>query len=229
MEPTRHTDPEPGFLAGVRERATDIGARLIFDEISIGWRLCLGGAHLKFGIDPDMAIFAKTMSNGFAMSAVIGNAPTMSAAEDSFISSAYWTEGVGPAAAVATIEKLQRRDVPTHVAEIGARFRDGWRELGETTGVPVTIGGRPQMVQLGFDHPDAVALMTLYTTRMLDHGFLAGSGFNPTLAHESRHVDQCLAAARSVFGELRKAIEREDVMQRINHRPRHTMFARLTD
>lgn len=229
MEPMRQTEPEPGFLEGVRERASRVGAKLIFDEISIGWRLCLGGAHLKFGIDPDVAIFAKTISNGFAMSAVIGNAPAMSSAADSFISSAYWTEGVGPAAAVATIEKMKRIDVPSHIADIGSRFHDGWLALGERTGVPVSVAGRPDAVMNSFDHDDANALMTLYTTRMLDRGFLASSGFNPTLAHSALHVDRCLSASEIVFSEIRDAIEAGDVMERINHQPRHTTFARLVD
>lgn len=229
MEPMRQTEPEPGFLEGVRERATRVGARLIFDEISIGWRLCLGGAHLKFGVDPDIAIFAKTISNGFAMSAIIGTAETMSAASESFISSAYWTEGIGPAAAVATIEKFRRLDVPSHIADIGSRFRAGWLSLGEAKGIPVTAAGRSDAVSIGFDHPDSVALMTLFTTRMLDHGFLTCSGFNPTWAHRPEHVDRCLSAAGAVFEELRDTIEAGDVMQRIAHRPRHTMFARLAD
>ena len=229
MEPMRQTEPEPGFLEGVRERATRFGAKLIFDEISIGWRLCLGGAHLKFGITPDVAIFAKTISNGFAMSAVIGNQDTMSAAADSFISSAYWTEGVGPAAAVATIEKMKRTDVPSHIASIGARFRNGWMAIADRSDVPVTVSGRPDAVQVSFEHEDANALMTLYTTRMLDHGFLASSGFNPTMAHDPDHVDGCLKASELVLNEVREAIEGGDVMRRINDSPRHTTFARLVD
>ena len=229
MEPTRHVDPEPGFLEGVRERATRTGAKLIFDEISIGWRLCLGGAHVKFGVMPDLAIFAKAISNGFAMGAVIGNKDTMSVAEDSFISSAYWTEGIGPAAALAAIGKMRQLDCPTHLANIGGSLRDGWRELGQAMDVPVTIGGRPEMALIGFDHVDASALMTLFTTRMLNHGFLAAGGFNATMAHERRHVEQYLEAAGKVFAEIREAIELGDVLERINHQPKHTMFARLTN
>lgn len=229
MEPTRHTDPEPGFLEGVRERATRAEAKLIFDEISIGWRLCLGGAHLKFGVAPDLALFAKTISNGFAMGAVIGNAETMSAAQGSFISSAYWTEGIGPAAAVAAIEKMRRLDVPGHLAEIGQALQAGWQQMGEAQAVPVTIGGRPEMALIGFDHAEANALMTLFTTRMLDHGFLAAGGFNATMAHEPRHVVQYLEAAGVVFDEIRETIEQGDVLERIGHQPKHTMFKRLTD
>jgi glutamate-1-semialdehyde 2,1-aminomutase len=228
METTRHVDPEPGFLEGVRALATRCGTKLIFDEISIGWRLCLGGAHLKFAVEPDMAVFAKTISNGFAMGAVIGNRETMSAAQSTFISSAYWTEGIGPAAAVACIEKMQRIDVPAHLATIGSRLTNGWRTLGKRSGVAVTIGGRPEGVVVGFDHPDATALLTLFTIRMLDHGFLASAGFNPTLAHQPRHVDGYLDAAAEVFVEIAQAIELGDVMQRIDGKPKHTMFARLT-
>ena len=229
MEPTRHLDPEPGFLEGVRERASRIGAKLVFDEISIGWRVCLGGSHLKLEVEPDLAIFAKAISNGFAMGAVIGDAETMSAAEGSFISSAYWTEGIGPAAAVATIEKMSRLDVPGHLARIGDLLCKGWAELGREHSVPVTIGGRAEMVLIGFDHADANALMTLFTTRMLDHGFLASGGFNPTMAHEPSHVERYLEAAGVVFAEIEESVERNDVMQRIGARPKHTMFARLTD
>ena len=228
MEPTRHTDPEPGFLEGIRERADRIGAKLIFDEISIGWRLYPGGAHMKFGVKPDLAVFAKSISNGFAMGAVIGNEPTMSLAQSSFISSAYWTEGVGPAAAVAAVSKMRSLDLPSHLATIGSRYRTGWQQLGEEHGIAVTTGGRPQLASVGFDDPKNNALLTLFTRRMLEHGFLAGGGFSPTLAHESRHVDACLAAANDVFPEIADAIRQGDIDRRIEGREKHTMFTRLT-
>ncbi len=228
MEPTRHNDPDPGFLEGVRERANRLGAKLIFDEISIGWRLCLGGAHLKYGVEPDIAVFAKTISNGFPMAAVIGNGTTMSAAQSSFISSAYWTEGVGPAAAVAAVTKMRRIDVPTHLAQIGSQLIDGWSELGRRHRVPVTTGGRPELVVVEFAHEHAIALMTLFTRRMLNRGILAGAGFNPTLAHEPRHVNSYLAAADEVFPEIAESIAKGDVTERIDGKEKHTMFARLT-
>lgn len=228
MESTRSDDPDPGFLQGVRDRADHYGIRLVFDEVSVGWRLCLGGAHLKFGVDPDMAVFAKSISNGFAMGAIIGRSDVMSAAQSTFVSSAYWTEGVGPAAALAAVSKMMKVDVPAHLVEIGQRTRDGLTALGERIGVPLTVGGRPQMLGLGFDHPDGNALLTLFTTRMLDHGFLAGPGFAPTLAHQPHHIDAYLQAVEQVLPEIGEAITAGDVMDRINHQPKHTMFARLT-
>ena len=229
MEPTRATPPEPGFLEGVRERADRIGAKLIFDEISIGWRLCLGGAHLKFGVEPDMATFAKTISNGYAMSAVIGNRETMECSQDSFISSAYWTEGVGPAAAVAAVKKMMRVDVPGHLARLGERISDGWRKLAETHGVPLAVAGWPQLRSFSFGHPQATALTTLMIARMLDRGFLASTSAALTLAHEDHHLDAYLSALDEVFAELAEAIRDGDIAQRIGGPIKHTMFARLTD
>lgn len=228
METTRHTDPAPGFLEGVRERCDRIGAKLVFDEISIGWRLCLGGAHLKYGVNPDLAVMAKAISNGFAMGAVFGNAATMNAAQESFISSAYWTEGVGPAAAVAAVRKMQRIDVPAHLAKIGGAVREGWRKLGEKHRVPVTVGGRPEMAVFGFDHPEAAALITLLTAEMLKRGYLACGHFNPMLSHEPRHVDSFLAALDEVLGEIAKAIAAGNIRDRIGGPVKHTHFARLT-
>ena len=129
---------------------------------------------------------------------------------------------------MAAIEKMQRLDVPSHLAKIGNLQREGWMKLEEHFGVPVTIGGRPEMTLTGFDHEDGNALMTFFTRRMLDRGFLAGGYFNPTMAHEPHHVSAYLKAAETVFPEIAEAIEKGDVLERIDHKPKHTMFARLT-
>jgi glutamate-1-semialdehyde 2,1-aminomutase len=140
MEPCRQRDPDPGFLADVRQGTRRCGALLIFDEISIGWRLCFGGAHLRLGIYPDLAIFSKAMGNGHPIAAVIGTRAAMEGAQRSFISSTYWTESVGPAAALATLRKMQQVDVPAHVAHIGQMVTDLWKCYAEKHGVPVVTG-----------------------------------------------------------------------------------------
>lgn len=229
MEPMRNHSPEPGFLEGVRERADQVGAKLIFDEISIGWRRCLGGAHLLWDVQPDLAVFAKSISNGFAMSAVIGATEAMDAAHETFISSAYWSESIGPAAAVATIEKLRLVNAPHHIAAIGRRFRETVEQLANEFQLPLTVFGRDDSVSMRFEHPQADALQTLLTTRMLEHGFLAAAGFSPTMAHQPHHVERYHDAARIVFGELREALDRGDLTQRLRGPVKHAMFKRLAD
>ncbi len=228
MEPTRSVDPQPGFLEGVKELCRSCGAVLIFDEISAGWRFALGGAHLHYGVTPDVAVFAKALGNGHPIAAIIGRRDVMQAAQTSFISSTYWTEGVGYAAAVATLRKMQQVDVRSYVRQIGEQFREGWRELSAKHDVPMRLAGHPVLLSLGFDHPDAAALSTLLTTRMLERGFLVGVGFYPTLAHQPAHVTACLDAADDVMAELATAIRQNDVTTRLAGPVRHTGFARLT-
>ncbi len=228
MEPTRSADPQPGFLEGVRDLCDRAGAVLVFDEITAGWRLALGGAHLRYGVFPDVAVFAKALGNGHPMAAVIGRARVMEAAQESFLSSTYWTEGVGPAAALATIGKMRRVDVPAHVARLGARFRDGLNEIARRHAVPLKLAGHPAITSIRFDHPDTLALETLVTVRMLDRGILAGLGFYATLAHADEHVDAYLAAADAIYAELAQAIAAGDAAARIGGPVRHGGFARLT-
>ena len=227
MEPTRAVDPQPGFLQSVREVCDRTGAVLVFDEITAGWRLALGGAHLRYGVQPDVAVFAKAISNGHPMAAVIGRSEVMQAAQESFISSTYWTEGVGPVAALATIRKMQSVDVPGHVAVVGTRWRDGMRRIAGKHDLPLILTGHPAITSIGFDHPRKDALQTLLTVRMLSHGILAGAGFYATLAHTQEHVDKYLATADVVFRELRDAVRNDDVQKRIAGPVRHTGFARL--
>ena len=231
MEPTRSTDPEPGFLEGVRELCDRCGAVLVFDEISSGWRMHLGGVHLKYGVMPDVAVFAKAIGNGHPMAAIIGRRRVMDAAQTSFISSTYWTEAVGPTAALATIRKLQQVNIAAHTSRIGGLMRACWLTFGQKFGVPVKVSGHAALLHLSFDHEHAAALGTLLTARMLDRGFLTGSGFYPSLAHSEQHIADYVVAVEPVFAELADSIRRGDVSQRLESRGvavRHSGFTRLT-
>ncbi|NNE92703.1 MAG: aminotransferase class III-fold pyridoxal phosphate-dependent enzyme [Verrucomicrobiales bacterium] len=228
MEPTRFADPEPGFLEGIRERCDRFGIPLIFDEISIGWRLCTGGAHLKFGVEPDIAVFAKAIGNGFPMGAIIGRSDVMQAAQSSFISSTFWTEGVGPAAALACVRKMRSVDIPSHLHKIGSLVIDGWKNLAAKHALPVQTPGRPELAILTFDHPEVTALLTLMTAEMLKRGFLASGGFNATLAHEPRHVAAYLEELDEVFAILAQALSDGNITERIGGPLKHSGFARLT-
>ena len=173
-------------------------------------------------------MFAKTTGNGHPIAAVIGNADTMQAAQNTFISSALWTEAVGPAAGVATIKKFMSHDVPAHVSRIGIKARAGLQQIAAAHGVPFGCSGHPALTFFAFDHPQAAAIQTLWTVRMLERGFLAAGGFYPTYAHQDQHVEQFLEACDPVFAELAAGIKAGDVEQRIGGPVKHTGFRRLT-
>lgn len=228
MEPVRHREPEPGFLESVRELASRAGAVLVFDEVTAAWRMNTGGAHLRYGVTPDLAVFAKAISNGYPMAAIIGKPDVMQAAQATFISSTYWTDRIGPAAALATIRKHKRCDVSRRLIESGSRIQAGWRGEAERAGLAITVSGLPPLSNFSFDAPDPQALRTLFTQNMLERGFLAANAYYATWAHTSGQIDDYLAAVREVFTGLARAIRSGDVPARLKGPVAHTGFSRLT-
>ncbi len=228
IEPIRNYEPEPGFLERVKEVAASIKAVLIFDEVSSGWRLTTGGAHLLYGVTPDIAVFAKAMSNGFPAAAIVGTGNTMQAAQDSFISSTYWTEKIGPAAALATIQKHRRCHVPEHLISTGKRIQSGWRSAGERHGLRISVTGIPPLGHFSFNYENGQAIRTLFTQDMLQKGFLATDAFYASYAHQDHHVESYLKAVDETFGMVAKAIEENRVEELLQGTIAHSGFHRLT-
>ncbi len=228
MEPCRRHDPEPGFLEAVAALAHKAGALVVFDEITIGWRLVCGGAHLKFGVAPDIAVFAKALGNGHPMAAIIGTAAAMEGAHGSFISSTYWTESIGPAAALATLRKMRRVDVPAQLEKAGRRVMEAWRRGAEKHGLPLVVEeSYPCLAHFHFDHEAGNDLRTLYTQLMLERGFLAGIQFYPALTHTDEILARFERSAEEVFAEIADSLEKGDWKKRLKGPAAHTGFARL--
>lgn len=228
MEPQRGQPPEAGFLEEVRDIASRIGAVLIFDEITTGFRMTAGGIHLLRGVNPDLAVFAKAMANGYAMAAVIGTETVMQAAQSTFISSTNWTERLGPAAALATIRKYRRENVAEHLIEIGNRVLNGWQQAAREIGLRLHTSGLPSLNHFHLDYDNELALSTLFTQVMLEKGFLASNQFKPSFAHQAHHVDAYLLAVRATFVVLADGLARGDVEGRLKGPCARRGFYRLT-
>ena len=226
-EPLRNFNPAPGFLERMREIATEIGAVLIFDEVSAAWRLNTGGAHLLYNVQPDMAVLAKAMSNGYPMAAIIGREDVMQAAQNSFISSTYWTERVGPTAAIATIEKHRRCNVPEHLIRIGSSIQSGWQKAAEQAGISIRVSGIPPLGHFDFEYPNAQEIRTLFTQIMLEKGYLATNAFYSSYAHQDYHVDCYLDEVERTFEILVGAIEMGEVERLLKGPVAHVGFCRL--
>jgi glutamate-1-semialdehyde 2,1-aminomutase len=229
MEPMRWDLPSENFLQRVRALADETGAVLVFDEITAGWRSHFGGIHLKLGVNPDVAVFAKAISNGFPMAAIIGRAAVMDLAQQTFISSTYWTESIGPVAAIATIERMEKVNVVEHIRQIGELVRAGWTAASTKRGVPIKLMGQPALCIFAFDCGEASrTVMTLFTQEMLARGFLANGGFYPTYAHQPAIIDRYFCAVDEVFAFIRSCLDQGNVLTALRGPVAQTGFARLT-
>lgn len=228
MEPMRSELPAPGFLERVRAIADEAGAVLVFDEVSSGFRDIAGGIHLRLGTTPDVAVFAKAMSNGYPMAAIVGRAAVMEAAQRTFVSSTFWTDRIGPATALATIRKHRAEAVGEHLEAIGGHIHAGWSEAARRHGLRISIQGTRPLGHFTFDHgDDALAMYTAFDQLLLDRGFLASKNFYASHAHTDAQVDGYLAAVDDVFAEVAHALAEGRLNSLLKGPTAHVGFARL--
>ena len=175
MEVTRNEGPRDNFLQKVRDLATKRGIVLIFDECTSGFRQTYGGIHTMYGVEPDMAVFGKAIGNGYALTAVIGRREIMESAQSTFISSTFWTERVGPTAALKTLEVMKRVKSWEQITRIGEAVTARWVALAKKHGLPLVCNGLPAITSFGFKSPNTLAYKTLITQEMLAKGYLASN------------------------------------------------------
>jgi glutamate-1-semialdehyde 2,1-aminomutase len=202
MEVQRSDPPAPGFLEGVRALATKHGAVLVFDECTSGFRRPMGGMHLHYGVDPDIATFGKTLGNGYAINAIIGRTEVMQAAQTTFISSTFWTERIGPTAALAALAAMTEEDAPARVHQIGVNVQQRWQEAATAAGLGITVGGLPALANYTVTGLNPLLVKTYVTKRLLDQGFLGGMSVYASIAHTDAVLDQYFEAVAIVMGEL---------------------------
>ena len=227
VEPIRHHEPEDDFLGRIRTIADSVGAVLIFDEITSGWRMNIGGIHKLYNVSPDIVVYAKAMSNGFPMAAIVGKRDIMNMAQESFVSSTYWTERVGPAAAIATINKMQEKEVPAHLCKIGRIVIEGWNKVAKKHDLEIDVMGIPPLPTFSFKHQNSMALHTLFTREMLKRGFLASKAASVSYSHSEQHVERYLECADLVFEVIKKAVDAGNVLDLLGGPVAHTGFKRL--
>ena len=202
MEVVRNFGPEDNFLHKVRALATQKNIVLIFDECTSGFRETFGGIYKKYGVEPDMAMYGKTIGNGYALTAVVGKRSVMEAAQSTFISSTFWTERIGPTAAVATLKVMERVKSWETITQIGTKMREGWQTLADTHGLSITISGIPALSTYGFNSSDAMAYKTLIAQEMLDKGFLASTNFYASTAHNDDNLELYFTALDEVYHQI---------------------------
>lgn len=228
MEVVRNFGPEDDFLQKVRHLATRKNIVLIFDECTSGFRETFGGIYKKYNVEPDMAMYGKTIGNGYALTAVVGKRSVMEAAQNTFISSTFWTERIGPSAALATLKVMERVKSWDIITTIGKSMQSGWQKLADTHNLSITIAGIPALSTYSFNSDNALAYKTLIAQQMLKKGFLASTNFYACTEHTDSKMEMYFNALDEVFTTIAKCEKREvDVMSILEGPVCHSGFKRL--
>ena len=186
MEVSRSTKPNIKFLKAVRKLATKKNIVLIFDECTSGFRQCLGGLHKLVNVNPDMAIFGKALGNGYAITAVLGKKSIMDSAQKSFISSTFWSDRIGPVAALKTLEIMEREKSWKKINYLGEKVFLIWKKLSKKHNLKINISGLPSLAKFSFDSKNSQAYKTYITQEMLKNKFLAANGVYLSTSHDEK-------------------------------------------
>lgn len=228
MEVSRNKGPENQFLQKVREFATNKNIILIFDECTSGFRQTFGGLHKLYNVEPDMAIFGKALGNGYAITAVIGKREIMEAAQKTFISSTFWTERIGPTAALKTLEIMEREKSWEYITETGNYIGKQWKKIAEEHKLIIDTWGLPALIGFSFMSDNNLKYKTYITQEMLKIGYLAANSVYVCTMHKKEILDGYFYELNKLFSVIKSCEDENNDINKLLEGPVcHSGFKRL--
>ena len=222
----RGVKPSNNFLKQVKTIATKNNALLVFDEITSGFKDNYGGLHLKLKVNPDLAIFGKSIGNGYPISAIIGRKKIMQVAQETFISSTMWTDRLGFIAAKTTLQRLKQLKINKQISNYGKIIKKGWKEIAKKNDVKIGISGQDCIPVLRFDYPNNMEILTYFTQEMLKKGFLAGAQVATSYAYNHKIINKYLKSVDIVFRKINNCLKTGTFP--LKGKIKHNTFRRLT-
>ena len=208
IEPFRDNGPENGYLKKVKSLSKKYGAVLIFDEVTSGFRETLGGMYKKTDVVPDLVTFGKAISNGIPMSALLGKKNIMKSFQSTFISSTYWGDRTGPAAALATIDFMKKNNVGNYLRKTGLRLKEILKNAADNSDLDITITGVPSLLSYKLNVPNWPLSLTFIISSMLKKGILSNDRIYSNFSHTSKAINKFDKALNETFYDLSKKIKK---------------------
>ena len=218
MEVMRNEKPQNNFLQKIRNICNKKKIILIFDECTSGYRQNMGGIHLNFKVNPDMAIFGKSLGSGYAINAIIGKRKIMKKAENTFISSTFWGERIGYTAALSTISEFKRLNVFNKIESNGKMIKSIWSDLSKKHNVPIKVMGTDAIPSFEFfnNHQEN---KTFLTQEMLKNKILATNMIYITIFHKKNMIKKYINILDKIFYDISKKNVKKKLKYKVCFKP----------
>lgn len=213
MEVERNIKPKNNFLKKVRKLASQKNIVLIFDECTSGFRQNLGGLHKIYNVEPDIAIFGKAMGNGYGITAIVGRQNVMEAAQKTFISSTFWTERIGPTAALKTIEIMEKNKTWNFINDTGLKIKNKWLYLAKKYQLNIEIFGINSLPSFKFKSQNNLAYKTFISQEMLKKGYLASNSVYVCMSHNSEILDGYFRNLDKIFKLIKECEQGRNIFE----------------
>lgn len=198
-----------GFLRELRLLCNKRDVILIFDEIISGFRWHLGGYQAYIDVTPDLATFGKAMANGMPISAIVGSKDLMqrfAPPDNVFYSGTFFGETLSIAAALATIQKIERENVIEHLWKQGNILMQEMQKAVVYNDLEqvVQIDGIGPRVRIDFKCPESTKLVVaaIFRQEMIKNGVLVIGSNNICFAHGKPEIDRCARAYTHAFAKI---------------------------
>ena len=227
MEVFRSNPPTKQFIEAIKYLKNKHKLILIFDECTSGFRETFGGLHKKFNIFPDICIYGKAMGNGYGITAVVGKRNIMDNAQKTFISSTFWTERVGPTAALKTLEIMEKTKSWEIISKKGKMFKQNLIKLGQKYSLPLNVFGSDGIPSFSFESKDNLKYKTLITQEMLKSNILASNVIYISVKHELKGFNLYFDCLEKIFKKIAECEDGRKISKLLEGPVCHTTFQRL--
>jgi glutamate-1-semialdehyde aminotransferase len=232
LEPMIFDEPRDGFLQELKDLCRKNGTLLIFDEMWTGFRLALGGAQERFGVQADLMCYSKAIANGMPLAVLAGRADVMRLFEKNvFFFTTFGGEALSLAAAKATIQELRDRCVPAFLERQGRKLIDGYNALARDMDMPYTrtVGaGCRSLVSFDAKAGDPLEMKSLVQQELFARGILWSGFHNMSFSHSDDDVTNALTAYREALQVLKQAVESGSVRRALLGTPVEPVFRRTS-
>jgi glutamate-1-semialdehyde aminotransferase len=222
MEPLINYEPKEGYLQRIRELTEENNIILIFDELKTGFRVDLGGAQKYFNVIPDIAVFAKGLSNGYPISALTGKRHLMEQFEDEacFLSASYATEKASLNAAIKTLDILMSEKVIDHIWKTGEMLKEGTTRILDNhglSGIMKIVGLAPMthFIISGFKDITVNEIKSFIQQECVKRGVLFVGYHHTCYSHKEMDIQYTLNAYEDVFSLLSKYISGNNLVEKL--------------
>ncbi len=227
MEVVRNIPPKDNFLKKIRKITKKNNIKLIFDECTTGFRNDFGGIHKSFGVEPDLAMFGKSLGNGYAITACLGKKNIMEYANESFISSTFWTERIGYVAALKTLEVMKKNKSWKIVKEKGKKIIQIWKNISKRNKIDLEISGIPALCSFKFKNKDNAICKTIITQEMLKKGYLATNTVYVCTEHSDKIIEEYSKFLEPILVKINECKTQKELQKLLDGKICNSDFQRI--
>ncbi len=227
MEVFRNIEPKNNFLSKVRKLCNQKKIILIFDECTSGFRKNIGGLHLQYKVYPDMLLLGKALGNGYPITAVLGKKKIMKHAEKTFISSTFWTERLGYAAALSVLNFMEKNKIHKKLCHNGTLIKKKWLEIAKKYSLKIKISGLDAIPSFNFSVGYNKEALTLFTQEMLRNNILASNIIYLSYSHNKKHLTKYFKILDKVFKLISEQKNKKDILRLLQGKVRQSQLKRM--